>query len=240
MIEGAALETLGLLQHPVDLLRLRPAVPLLLDDHHDLPAGRRALPAVERHQLSAVLDQQSDARAHQVSVRGDVVRPLDVQHHVHRSGVDPDLAVLRRAGGLCAGPAQLSLRRQPGNRDLRHLPGAADPAVHPAGADHPQFRAGRHAVVADPDLSDVPHPLLYVAHDGLLQGHTEGAGGVRPHRRRLALEGDDLHRHPDGGARHPVVRHHRLHAVVERIHLRPGLPVARPTRRPCRSASPRS
>ena len=36
------------------------------------------------------------------------VRALDVQHHVHRPGLDPDLAVLRRAGGLCAGPAQLS------------------------------------------------------------------------------------------------------------------------------------
>ena len=30
---------------------------------------------------------------------------------------------------------------------------------------------------------------------------------------------------PGRGARHPVGRHHRLHAVVERVHLRPRLPV---------------
>ena len=67
------------------------------------------------------------------------LRALDVQHDVHRRGLDPDLAVLRRAGGLRAGAAQLPVRRQPGHRDLRHLPGAADAAVHPAGRDHPQL-----------------------------------------------------------------------------------------------------
>ena len=154
--------------------------------------------------------------------------------------LDPDLAVLRRAGGLRAGAAQLPVCRQPGHRDLRHLPGAADAAVHPAGRDHPQFPARRHAMVADPDLSDLPDPVLYLADDGLLQGDPEGARGVRAHRRRLALEGDGLHHHPGGGARHPVVRHHRLHAVVERVHLRPRLPVLARRRRPCRSASPRS
>jgi len=43
---------------------------------------------------------------------------------------------------------------------------------------------------------------------------------MRAHRRRLALEGDGLHHHSLCGARHPVSRHHRLHPVVERIHLR--------------------
>ena len=241
MIEGAALAEVGVLQHPADPVRLRPAVPVLLDDHHDLPAGRRALPAVER--------------ASTTSRSGPTTRPSSTSSTCSRrrmfarwmfntmfiaAGVDHHLAVLRRPGGLRAGAAQLPLRRRPRHRDLRHLPGAADPALHPAGRDHPQFRARRHAVVADPHLSDLPHPVLHLADDGLLQGHPEGARGVRPHRRRLALEGDGLHHHPGGGARHPVVRHHRLHAVLERVHLRPGLPVARPTRRPCRSASPRS
>src|SRR5580692_1612325 len=82
-----------------------------------------------------------------------------------------------------------------------------------------------YALVADPDLSDVPDPVLYLADDGLFQGHPEGARGMRAHRRRLALEGDGLHHHSLCGARHPVSRHHRLHPVVERIHLRPRLPV---------------
>ena len=40
-----------------------------------------------------------------------------------------------------------------------------------------------------------------------------------------ALEGDDLHHLPDGDAGHPVGRDIRLHAVVERVHLRAGVPV---------------
>ena len=39
---------------------------------------------------------------------------------------------------------------------------------------------------------------------------------------------------------HPVGRHLRLHAVVERVHLRARVPVLAPSRRPCRSASSRS
>ena len=60
---------------------------------------------------------------------------------------------------------------------------------------------------------------------GYFKADPEGARGVRPHRRRDALAGDGLHHLPGGGARHPVGRHLRLHAVVERVHLRPGLPV---------------
>ena len=40
-----------------------------------------------------------------------------------------------------------------------------------------------------------------------------------------ALEGDDLHHLPGGDPGHPVGRDLRLHAVVERVHLRAGVPV---------------
>ena len=68
-------------------------------------------------------------------------------------------------------------------------------------------------------------PVLHLADDGLLQGGAEGARGMRPHRRRLALAGDALHHHPGRHSRHSVGRHLRLHPVLERVHLCPGLPV---------------
>jgi multiple sugar transport system permease protein len=40
-----------------------PAVPVLLDDHHQLAAGRRALPALELGQLQPVLDVEADVGA---------------------------------------------------------------------------------------------------------------------------------------------------------------------------------
>ena len=80
-------------------------------------------------------------------------------------------------------------------------------------------------------------PFVHLADDGLLQGHSEGARGVRAYRRRGALAGDALHHPAGGGARHPVRRHLRVHALVERVHLRAGVPVLARSRRPCPSAS---
>src|SRR5689334_18795043 len=48
---------------------------------------------------------------------------------------------------------------------------------------------------------------------------------MRAHRRRLALAGDALHRHPGGDPRHSFGRHLCVHAVMERVHLCAGLPV---------------
>ena len=87
------------------------------------------------------------------------------------------------------------------------------------------FKLGDSPWALDPDLSDLPDPVLHLAADGLLQIDPEGAGGVRPHRRRAALEGDGLHHLPGGDPGHPVGRDLRLHAVVERVHLRARLPV---------------
>src|SRR2546426_1329641 len=70
-----------------------------------------------------------------------------------------------------------------------------------------------------------PDPVLHLADDGLLQDHPEGARGMRAHRRRHALAGDAVHHPADRGAGHPLGRHLRLHAVVERVHLRARVPL---------------
>src|ERR1041384_8406759 len=96
---------------------------------------------------------------------------------------------------------EVPLRRRARHRHLHHLSGAADAAVHSARRHHPQLQARRFAVGADPHLSDVPHSVLHLALDGLLQGDPARTRGMRAHRRRLALEGDGLHHLPDRGAR---------------------------------------
>src|SRR3954452_869735 len=48
---------------------------------------------------------------------------------------------------------------------------------------------------------------------------------MRADRRRLALAGHALHRDPGGDSGHSLGRHLRVHAVVERVHLRARLPV---------------
>ena len=201
------------------------AVPVLLDGDHHIPAGQRTLHRLAAAQLRAVLDLAPDTGARQISVRRDGVRDVVVEHHVHLDLLDHHLAVLWRAGGLCAVTAQFPVCRRARHDDLHHLSGASDAALHSAVGDHPQLQFGGHALGADPHLPDVPHPVLHVVDDGLLQGHPERARGMRPHRWRLALEGDALHHHPRRRARHSVGRHLRLHAVVERVHLRPRVPL---------------
>src|SRR5665213_2856492 len=48
---------------------------------------------------------------------------------------------------------------------------------------------------------------------------------LAPEEHVAALEGDALHHLPGGDPRHPVGRDFRLHLVVERVHLRAGLPL---------------
>ena len=71
--------------------------------------------------------------------------------------------------------------------DLPRLPGAAVDPVHPARGDRLQARPVRHALGADPHLSDVPDPVLHLAADGLLPLDPVRARGVRADRRRDAL-----------------------------------------------------
>src|SRR5712671_4742177 len=113
-------------------LHRRPAVPVLLDGGDHGTARRRALPALEPSALLAVLDLAPDPRPHQEPGAGDAVQPVDVEHDADRVRRHADLAGLRRVRRLRAGAAQVPLRGPARYRDLRHLPRAADAAVHPA------------------------------------------------------------------------------------------------------------
>ena len=135
------------------------------------------------------------------------------------------LAHLRHVRRLRAGAPEVPRLGVPRHRDLHHLPRAADAAVHPARRHHPRHAPRQHALGADAHLSDVPDPVLHLAADGLLQDHPEGARGMRAHRRRDALRRDGADHLPGGGPGHPLGRHLRLHAVVERVHLRADLHV---------------
>ena len=60
---------------------------------------------------------------------------------------------------------------------------------------------------------------------GYFKTDPEGARGVRAHRRRHAVRRHGADHLPHRGARHPLRGHLRLHAVVERVHLRADLPL---------------
>src|SRR6476620_1984336 len=175
---------LGLLLRPAWGVRFLAAVPVLLDAGDEFSARQRALPAVDGAELHAVLDPASDARPRPLSAWRDLVQHLDAEHADNLDCRDRDLAVLRAARRLRPVAPQLPLRRQSGHRHLYHLPGAADAPLYSARRYHPQLSSGRHAVGADPHLSDLPHPVLHLAADGLLQGDPEGARGMRADRRR--------------------------------------------------------
>ena len=231
------METMGLLLHPDGPVPDLPAVPVLLDDHHVGPAGRRALPALELGRTTLRSGRGSRRwTTSGICSRRPCSRPGSGTRCSSRSsstaislvcGVFAGYALSRLnfpfAGSLGTGIFITYLVPQ----TLLFIPLAE--IIR-------NYHARRHALVADPDLPDVPDPVLHLADDGLLQDDPEGARGVRAHRRRLALAGDALHHHSRGDAGHPVGRHLRLHAVVERVHLRAGVPVDRPSRRRCRWA----
>ncbi len=196
------------------------ALPVLLDGGHGVAAGQRALPHLAAGERDAVLDARADAGARQGPAADHRLPAVALEHDVDRDRLDHHLPRLRHVRRLRARTPPVPRLGIPRHRDLHHLPGAADAALHSARRHHPQHAARQYAVGADAHVSDVPDPVLHVAPDGLLQDHPEGARGMRAHRR-----GDAFRRHgadhlPGGGARHPVGRHLRLHAVVERVHLR--------------------
>ena len=125
------------------------------------------------------------------------------QHLLGRVRVDRDLAVRRRARGLRARPADLPRLDGHRHRDLRHLPGAAHAAVHPADRRHLVDGPAGHDLVADLHLSDLC-AVLHLAADGLLPDHPQGARGVRPDRRRDAHPGDGLDHPAARRTRHPL------------------------------------
>src|SRR4029078_5682870 len=111
----------------------------------------------------------------------------------------------------------LALRR---HGDLPRLPRAAVDPLHSAGDDGLQARALRHAARADPDLSDVPDTVLHVAPEGLFQVDPVRARGVRADRRSESLADPRADRPAARGAGTDLRRHLRVHAVMERVHLR--------------------
>jgi len=72
--------------------------------------------------------------------------------------------------GYAALPAQISVRRQPRHGNLHHLSRTADAAVHSARRYHPQPSPWRYALGAHSHIPHLPHPVLHLAADGLLQG----------------------------------------------------------------------
>src|SRR6266850_1701203 len=128
---------------------------------------------------------------------------MALEHVLHRGRLDRDLARLRAARGIRAGPASVPDGRSARHVDLRDVPGSADAPVHPARGHHPGLPAREHPLGVDPHVPDVFDPVLHVAPHGVLQDDPQGAGGVRAHRRGDPLRRDDADHLPDRGARDP-------------------------------------
>src|SRR5437879_8238768 len=107
--------------------------------------------------------------------------------------------------------------------DLLRLPRPAVDPVHPARAHRVQAGAVRLGVGTHPHLSHVPDTVLHLAPDGLFPHHSVRAGRMRPHRRGDALADPGEDHAAAGGAGTDLGRDLRLHAVVERVHLRAHL-----------------
>ena len=138
--------------------------------------------AVARRQ--SFLGDQPNARTHQEAAVRHGVPGLAVEHDGGVGRVNGAVALLQRTGSLCdraAAVPRIALRWH------EHLPGvsgaAVDP-VHPAGSDRLQVPALRHPSRADPDVSDLPDPVLHLAADGLLPLDSVRARGVRTDRWR--------------------------------------------------------
>src|SRR5256884_1440526 len=215
----------GHVPHPAGAAGRGDAVPFLLDGDHVGPTRCRA---VQREDES-ILHAAPDAHPFLLPVRADHVPTLGVEHAVHRDRLDRDLPLLRAARRLRAGAPQVPVGTTPRNDDLHHLPGAADAALHSARRCRQDLRARRHALGRDPHVPDVPDPVLHLALDGILQDHSAGDRGVRPDRRGESDPGHGPHQLPARRTRDPLRRDLRLHPVLERVSLRPRLPLVTPT-----------
>ncbi len=155
-------------------------------------------------------------------------------HDGDRGRLHLPVGVLQRAGRLCDRAPALQGRAACRAGDLSGVSGAAVDPVHSAGHAGLPVRAVRQSGGADPDLPDVPGAVLHLAADRLFQVDPVRAGGMRADRRRVAVADPAADHAAAGGAGADLRGHLRLHAVVERVHLRAGVHPDRPTRRPCR------
>src|SRR5438552_5276918 len=145
---------------------------------------------------------------------------MALEHDTRLGGGDLHLAVRGGARRLRHRAAALQ-GLAPGRAvDLLRLPRAAVDPVHPARAHRVQAGAVRLGVGAHPHLSHVPDTVLHLAPDGLFPHHSVRAGRMRPHRRGDALADPGEDHAAAGGAGTDLGRDLRLHAVVERVHLR--------------------
>ena len=137
------------------------------------------------------------------------------QQHLPRHGD-------RHGRRLRAGAAQVPRPRLHVERRAHHVSRAAVHPLHPALRPDPDARPGRQPGRAHRRVPVLHHPVRDLAPHGLLRVHPRGARGSRHDRRRHALRRLQAH-HPAAGragrARRGALR---LHAVLERVPLRPG------------------
>src|SRR5205814_1758614 len=148
---------------------------------------------------------------------------MALEHDSRLGGRDLHLAVRGGARRLRHRAAALQ-GLAPGRAvDLLRLPRPAVDPVHPARAHRVQAGAVRLGVGTHPHLSHVPDTVLHLAADGLFPHHSLRARGVRPYRRGDALADPGEDHAAAGGTGTDLGRDLRLHAVVERVHLRAHL-----------------
>ena len=215
-------------------LPVRAAVPVLLDGDHVVQAEQRA--AVARGQ--SVLGHRRRRSAHFDKLLFDTAYPQWMWNTVLVSVVSTFFSL---AASVLAAYAIERLRfsgaKQVGLAIF--LAYLVPPSILfiPLAAIVFQLGLFDTRLGADPHLPDLPDPVLHLAADGLLPLDPVRAGGVRADRRRDPLADPDQDRAAAGGAGADLGRHLRLHAVVERVHLRADLRLVVARSRRCRSAS---
>src|SRR6266571_3355821 len=195
---------------------VRAALSVLLHDDDLVQAGRGA----DEPGSQSLLDPQPDFRAFREAALPHLLPGMDVEHHRRLGRLDFRLARGERVRRLRDRAAALPRRERHRHGDLSRLPRATLDPVHPARHRRVPDRDLRHALGADPHLSHVPDPVLHLAPDGVFPYYSLRAGGMRADRRRHALA-DSRQDHPAAGrARADLGRDLRLHALLERVHLR--------------------
>src|SRR5712664_2432954 len=211
--------TLGDALRPDRGIPVRAAVPVLLDGDDLVQVERGA--DVEGGE--PLLDRQADARSFREAAVPHRVPAMALEHDPHLGIVDVHLAVRGSARRLRHRAAAVQ-GLAPGRAvDLLRLPRPAVDPVHPARAHRVQAGAVRLGVGAHPHLSHVPDTVLHLAAHGVFPHHSVRAGRMRPHRRGDALADPGEDHAAAGGAGTDLGRDFRLHAVVERVHLRAHL-----------------
>ena len=229
MVEERPLEEVGLLLHPPDRVRDRDALPLLLD------AVTAFRPDAELYRPWRAVNNTPfwtphPTLEHFAYLFRETMFGTWLCNTMFIAVVSTLISIFC---GILAGYALARLQVSPGGRaghqHLRDVPGAADPALHPPGRHHPELPARGHARGPDPDLPDVPHPVLHLAPDGLLQDHPARSWRSAPASTAPAASGAMVRIiFPIATPGILSAGHLRLHPVLERVHLRARVPLLAP------------